>query len=50
MLTRLKVSFLTCKQVLFYRAEHNVKGEPHAIEFWSSWNVKMKYTNGQIAG
>ena len=22
--------------IVFYRAEHNVKGEPNAIEFWSS--------------
>ena len=29
---------------VFYRPEHNTKGEPHGIEFWRFWNGKMKYT------
>ena len=32
MLADLKVSSLTCKCV-FYRPEHNAKGEPHGTEF-----------------
>ena len=45
-----KCHFWHVSRYLFYRAEYNVKGDPDAIEFWSSWNVKMKYTNGQIDG
>ena len=45
MLTGLNVSSVAWKQV-FYRPERNAKGEPHGIEIWSSWNAKMKYTNG----
>ena len=30
------VIFDTPVGIVFYRAEHNVVGEPHAIEFWSS--------------
>ena len=29
---------------VFYIPEHN--GGPHGIEFWRSWNAKMKYING----
>ena len=35
MLTGLKAPSLTCKCV-FYRPEHNAKGEPHEAEFWRS--------------
>ena len=37
MLTDLKVSSLTCKCV-FYKPEPKLKGRPHRIEFWKSWN------------
>ena len=40
------MSSLACKCV-FYRPERNAKGGPNEIEFWTSWNAKMKYTNGQ---
>ena len=40
------MSFLACKFV-FYRPEHNAKGDLAKIEFWNfeSWNAKMKYNN-----
>ena len=38
------MSYLECKHV-FYKPEHNAKGEPHGIKFQSSWNVKIKYNN-----
>ena len=38
------VSSLAFKCV-FYRPEHSVNGRPHEIEFWTSYIVKMKYTN-----
>ena len=38
--------FLVGKHV-FYRLENNAKERPHIIEFLTSWNAKMKYTNGQ---
>ena len=46
MLIGLKVSSLACKCV-FYRPEHNANGKPHTIEFCSSRNVKMRFTNGE---
>ena len=32
-----KVSLLACK-CLFYRPEHNAKGEPHSLEM-EKWNI-----------
>ena len=45
MLTGLKVSTLSCKCV-FYRPEHNAKGERNEIEFSRFSKAKMKYANG----
>ena len=45
LLTSSEVSSLACKCV-FYKPEHNAKWWSHEIEFWRSWNAKMKYTNG----
>ena len=42
---RLESVTLACKNV-FYRPEQNTKEGPYEIEFWSSWNAKMKYTKG----
>ena len=39
MLAGLEVSSLACKCV-FYRPEHNAKGEPHRTEFRRSGNAK----------
>ena len=39
------MSYLAFECVV-YRPKHNAKGGPYGIEFWRSWNAKMKYTNG----
>ena len=43
MSTGLKVSSLACK-CIFYKPEHNAKGEPHGIEIECEipkWNIPM---------
>ena len=45
MLTGLKVSSLQRVNVYFTYRNIIERGLPHGIEFWSSWNAKMKYTN-----
>ena len=45
MLTGLKMSSLACRCV-FYRPEHNAKGEPMELNFEGLEMQKKKYTNG----
>ena len=32
---------------VFYRPDHNAKGDLIKTEFWRSWNTEIKYINGQ---
>ena len=41
MLTDLKVSSLACKWA-FYRPGYIANGDTYKVEFWRSWNTKMK--------